>query len=105
MTRKFHSEERTTIAKSGNSETRIILTHNREMWKSLPLTNSRSSVLDDWYKGSTKEIQSEPFLIKLEQGQQTKKKGGGKTQTTVATFPFQWTYNSFKLKPFGFLTQ
>ena len=77
-----------------------LLLYNRELWKGLPITNSRSSVLDDWYKGSTKEIQSEPFLIKLEQGQQTNKKEGEKTQTTVATFPFQ-----FKLRPFGFLTQ
>ena len=52
----------------------------------MPLTNSRSSIVDDWYEGSTKEIQSEPFLIKLEQGQQTKKKGGEKLKQLLLLF-------------------
>ena len=49
----------------------------------MPLTNSRSSVLDDWYKGSTKEIQSEPFLIK-QRARSTNKKKENTNHTTVA---------------------
>ena len=64
----------------------------------MPLTNSRSSVLDDWYKGSTKEIQSEPFLIKLEQGQQTKKKGKEKNSQTTQTLKIKRVFQqSFKV--------